>query len=136
MIGADDGSKLSMKYLRRGCGYYIDAGAGKPVDDGKIKLKSRVDVTEIKPKTVVLSDGSELPVDLIVYATGYGLMTGWAAQLISKDIGDKASKCCGLGSVTTEDPELWERELRNIWKPAQQDQLWFHRGNLHQERNY
>ena len=29
------------------------------------------------------TDGSELPADLIVYATGYGSMNGWAAELIS-----------------------------------------------------
>ena len=29
------------------------------------------------------SDGTELPADLVVYATGYGSMNGWAADLIS-----------------------------------------------------
>lgn len=132
----DDGSGLFMKYLRRGSGYYIDIGASELVADGKIKLKSRVDVTEIKPKSVVLSDGSELPADLIVYATGYGSMNGWAAQLISKDVADKVGKCWGLGSATTKDPGPWEGELRNMWKPTQQDHLWFHGGNLHQSRHY
>ena len=132
----DDGSGLFMKYLRRGSGYYIDVGASELVADGKIKLKSRVDVTEIKPKSVVLSDGSELPADLIVYATGYGSMNGWAAQLISKDVADKVGKCWGLGSATTKDPGPWEGELRNMWKPTQQDHLWFHGGNLHQSRHY
>ena len=132
----DDGSGLFMKYLRRGSGYYIDVGAAELVADGKIKLKSRVDVNAIKPKSVVLSDGSELPADLIVYATGYGSMNGWAAQLISKDVADKVGKCWGLGSATTKDPGPWEGELRNMWKPTQQDNLWFHGGNLHQSRHY
>jgi putative flavoprotein involved in K+ transport len=132
----DDGSGLTMKYLRRGSGYYIDVGASELVADGKIKLKSGVEVERIKKHSVLLSDGTELPADLIVYATGYGSMNGWAAQLISKEVADKVGKCWGLGSNTTKDPGPWEGELRNMWKPTQQDALWFHGGNLHQSRHY
>lgn len=132
----EDGSGLFMKYLRRGSGYYIDVGASDLIADGKIKLKSRVKVERITERGVVLSDGSELPADLIVYATGYGSMNGWAAQLISKDVADKVGKCWGLGSGTTKDPGPWEGELRNMWKPTQQPGLWFHGGNLHQSRHY
>jgi putative flavoprotein involved in K+ transport len=132
----DDGSGLFMKYLRRGSGYYIDVGASDLIADGKIKLKSGVNIAEIKEHSVVLSDGAELPADLIVLATGYGSMNGWAAQLISQEVADKVGKCWGLGSNTTKDPGPWEGELRNMWKPTQQPALWFHGGNLHQSRHY
>ncbi|TIN45805.1 MAG: NAD(P)/FAD-dependent oxidoreductase [Mesorhizobium sp.] len=132
----DDGSGLFMKYLRRGSGYYIDIGASQLIIDGAIKLKSGVDVTEIKEHSVLLSDGTELPADVVVYATGYGSMNGWAAELISKEVADKVGKCWGLGSNTTKDPGPWEGEQRNMWKPTQQEALWFHGGNLHQSRHY
>ena len=132
----DDGSGLFMKYLRRGSGYYIDVGASELIADGSIKLKSGVDVTEIRAHSVVLSDGTELPADLVVYATGYGSMNGWAAKLISQEVADKVGKCWGLGSNTTKDPGPWEGELRNMWKPTRQEALWFHGGNLHQSRHY
>jgi len=132
----DDGSGLFMKYLRRGSGYYIDVGAAELVADGKIKLKSGVSVKEIKEHSIVFSDGRELPADLIVYATGYGSMNGWAAKLISQEVADKVGKCWGLGSGTTKDPGPWEGELRNMWKPTHQPALWFHGGNLHQSRHY
>jgi putative flavoprotein involved in K+ transport len=132
----DDESGLFMKYLRRGSGYYIDVGASELVADGKVKVKPKVAVEEITPRAVKLSDGSELKADLIVYATGYGSMNGWAAQLISKDVADKVGKCWGLGSATTKDPGPWEGELRNMWKPTHQEALWFHGGNLHQSRHY
>jgi putative flavoprotein involved in K+ transport len=134
----DDGSGLFMKYLRRGSGYYIDVGASDLVADGKIKLKSGpgAAVKEIRPHSIVFADGAELPADLIVYATGYGSMNGWAAQLISKEVADKVGKCWGLGSGTTKDPGPWEGELRNMWKPTHQPNLWFHGGNLHQSRHY
>ena len=132
----DDGSGLFMKYLRRGSGYYIDVGASDLVADGSIKLRSGVTVDEIRERSVVLSDGSELPADLIVYATGYGSMNGWAAQLISQEVADRVGKCWGLGSDTSKDPGPWEGELRNMWKPTRQEALWFHGGNLHQSRHY
>jgi putative flavoprotein involved in K+ transport len=132
----DDDSGLFMKYLRRGSGYYIDVGASQLVADGKIKLKSGVDVVELKEHSVLLSDGSELEADLVVYATGYGSMNGWAADLISREVADKVGKVWGLGSNTTKDPGPWEGEQRNMWKPTQQEALWFHGGNLHQSRHY
>ena len=131
-----DGSGLFMKYLRRGSGYYIDVGASELVANGSIKLKSRVDVERISPHSVVLSDGTELPADLIVYATGYGSMNGWLADLISPEVADKVGKVWGLGSDTPKDPGPWEGELRNMWKPTQVPHLWFHGGNLHQSRHY
>ncbi len=132
----EDGSGLFMKYLRRGSGYYIDVGASELIADGKIKLKSGAAIQEIKENTVVMDDGTELEADLIVYATGYGSMNGWAAQLISQETADKVGKCWGLGSDTAKDPGPWEGELRNMWKPTHQDALWFHGGNLHQSRHY
>jgi putative flavoprotein involved in K+ transport len=132
----DDDSGLFMKYLRRGSGYYIDVGASDLVADGKIKLKSGVDVVELKEHAVLLSDGTELEADLVVYATGYGSMNGWAADLISREVADKVGKVWGLGSNTTKDPGPWEGEQRNMWKPTQQPALWFHGGNLHQSRHY
>ena len=132
----DDGSGLFMKYLRRGSGYYIDVGASELVANGSVKLRSGVNIERIKPNSVLLSDGSELPADLIVYATGYGSMNGWLADLISPEVADKVGKVWGLGSSTTKDPGPWEGELRNMWKPTQVPHLWFHGGNLHQSRHY
>lgn len=131
----DDGSGLFMKYLRRGSGYYIDVGAADLVANGDVHLvKGQVD--HLTESAVVLSDGTELEADLVVYATGYGSMNGWAADLISQEVADKVGKVWGLGSNTTKDPGPWEGEERNMWKPTQQEALWFHGGNLHQSRHY
>ncbi|AWG99070.1 FAD-dependent oxidoreductase [Rhodococcus ruber Chol-4] len=131
----DDGSGLFMKYLRRGSGYYIDVGAAELVADGEIKL-AHGGVRELTENSVILEDGTELEADLVVYATGYGSMNGWAADLIGQDVADKVGKCWGLGSDTTKDPGPWEGEQRNMWKPTRQEGLWFHGGNLHQSRHY
>jgi putative flavoprotein involved in K+ transport len=131
-----DGSGLFMKYLRRGSGYYIDVGASELVANGSIKLKSHVNIQQIKPRSVVLTDGTELEADVLVYATGYGSMNQWLADLISPEVANKVGKVWGLGSDTPKDPGPWEGELRNMWKPTQVPHLWIHGGNLHQSRHY
>ncbi|MFS8046549.1 NAD(P)/FAD-dependent oxidoreductase [Rhizobium sp. BR 314] len=130
-----DGSGLFMKYLRRGSGYYIDIGASQLIIDGKIKLQAG-QVEEITENSITLDNGGEIPADVIVYATGYGSMNGWVADLIDQDTADKVGKVWGLGSDTPKDPGPWEGEQRNMWKPTQQEALWFHGGNLHQSRHY
>ncbi|SDW58562.1 putative flavoprotein involved in K+ transport [Amycolatopsis xylanica] len=131
----DDGSGLFMKYLRRGSGYYIDVGASELVADGKVKL-AHGQVDHLTRDSVVLADGTELAADLVVYATGYGSMNGWVADLVDQETADRVGKCWGLGSGTTKDPGPWEGEQRNMWKPTRQEGLWFHGGNLHQSRHY
>jgi putative flavoprotein involved in K+ transport len=130
-----DGSGLFMKYLRRGSGYYIDVGAADLVANGDVTLvKGQVD--HLTEHAVVLEDGTELPADLVVYATGYGSMNGWVADLIAPEAADRVGKVWGLGSGTPKDPGPWEGEERNMWKPTQLPALWFHGGNLHQSRHY
>lgn len=132
----DDGSGLFMKYLRRGSGYYIDVGSSQLLIDKKVKLKSGVNIDRITENSIILTNGEEIPADVIVLATGFKSMNGWAAEIISQKTADKVGKCWGLGSDTTKDPGPWEGELRNMWKPTLQDALWFHGGNLHQSRHY
>ena len=131
----DDESGLFMKYLRRGSGYYIDVGAAELVADGRVKLV-RGQVREFTETGVRLTDGTELEADLVVLATGYRSMITSVADLIGEDMALRVGKVWGIGSDTTKDPGPWEGEQRNMWKPTQQPNLWFHGGNLHQSRHY
>ena len=134
-FGADD-SGVFMKFLRRGSGYYLDVGASELVADGRIRLRSGVSIERLTETTAVLSDGSALQADLVVYATGFGSMNRYVAELISPEVADRLGKVWGLGSDTPKDPGPWEGELRNMWKPTQVENLWVHGGNLHQCRHY
>jgi putative flavoprotein involved in K+ transport len=131
----EDGSGIHAAYLRRGAGYYIEVGASRLIIEGRIKLK-RGGVARIGESGLELDDKTRLPAELIVYATGYGSMNGWAAQLISREVAERVGPCWGLGSNTKNDPGPWEGELRNMWKPTRQPGLWFHGGNLMQSRHY
>jgi putative flavoprotein involved in K+ transport len=132
----EDGSGIHALYLRRGAGYYIETGASQMIIDGKIKLKAGVTVEQVDERSVKLGDGGELPADLIVFATGYGSMNEWARELISAEVAGKVGAVWGLGSDTKADPGPWVGELRNMWKPTPQENLWFHGGNLMQSRHY
>jgi putative flavoprotein involved in K+ transport len=131
----EDESGLFMKYLRRGSGYYIDVGASELIADGRVKL-AKGQVAELTEDAVMLEDGTRLPADLVVLATGYGSMNQRAADIIGQEMADRVGKVWGLGSETAKDPGPWEGEQRNMWKPTQQEGLWFHGGNLHQSRHY
>ena len=130
-----DGSGLFRKYLRRGSGYYIDVGASELVANGSIQLKSHTTIERINLSSVTLTDGTELPADLLVYATGYGSMNRGLADLISPETADRLGKVWGLGSDTPKDPRPWEGELQNMWQPTRVPHLWVHGGNLHQSRH-
>jgi putative flavoprotein involved in K+ transport len=131
----EDGSGLFMKYLRRGSGYYIDVGAGQLVIDGRVPVVHG-QVDHLTEDAVVLTDGTTLPADVVVYATGYQSMNGFLETLISPEVADRVGKVWGFGSGTTKDPGPWEGELRNMWKPTAVPNLWIHGGNLHQSRHY
>jgi putative flavoprotein involved in K+ transport len=132
----EDETGIGLMYPRRGSGYYIDVGASDLIINGDIALKSGVEIDHLSEDGVIMADGTTLPADLIVYATGYGPMNDWAALLISSAVADKVGPCWGLGSGTAKDSGPWEGELRNMWKPTNQEALWFQGGNLQQARHF
>lgn len=132
----EDRSGLMMKALRCGSGYYIDVGGSELIASGEVKVRSGVELKEIRARSVVLTDDSELPADLIVYATGYRPMNAWVADLVSPKAAELVGPNWGYGSGFKGDPGPWEGELRNMWKPLRHEAMWFHGGNLHLSRHY
>ena len=132
----EDESGLMMKAMRTGSGYYIDVGASNLIAKGDIAVRGGVEIRRVKERSVELTDGSELPADLIVMATGFQSMNRAVAPIISEEVADRVGKCWGLGSGVPNDPGPWEGEPRNMWRPTQQPGLWFHGGNLHLSRHF
>ena len=132
----EDESGLMMKAMRTGSGYYIDVGASDLIVKGDIAVRSGVEIRRVKERSVELTDGSELPADLIVMATGFQSMNRAVAPIVSEEVADRVGKCWGLGSGVPNDPGPWEGEPRNMWRPTQQPGLWFHGGNLHLSRHF
>ncbi len=129
----EDETGFFMAYYRRAAGYYIDVGGSELIASGQVAVKQG-EIAGINEDSLRMADGSVLPADVIVYATGYRPMHEWVGQLISPEVERKVGPCWGLGSGTDGDPGPWEGELRNMWKPTAQDALWFQGGNIMQAR--
>ena len=129
----EDDTGFFMAYYRSAAGYYIDVGGSELIISGDIKVKQG-DIAKISEDGMHMKDGTFLPADVIVYATGYRPMHEWMSTLISEAVANKVGPCWGLGSGTENDPGPWEGELRNMWKPTAQEGLWFQGGNLMQAR--
>ena len=131
-----DGTGVFGKSLREGGGFYINVGASELLADGCIRLRSGAGVERLDRDAVVLATGERLPADLIVYATGYGSMHRFVADIVDADVAAQVGRVWGLGAGTRKDPGPWEGELRNMWKPTAVEGLWFQGGNLAQSRHY
>ena len=132
----DDGSGLFMKYLRRGSGYYIDVGASELVADGEIKLVQRPGRPPDRGRGGARRrHGAAGRPRRLRHRLRLDERLGRRPRS-HQEVADKVGKVWGLGSDTTKDPGPWEGEERNMWKPTQQEALWFHGGNLHQSRHY
>ncbi|MEO0798691.1 MAG: NAD(P)/FAD-dependent oxidoreductase [Pseudomonadota bacterium] len=131
-----DETGLAMKSIRQGGGFYINVGASELIADGDVKLRSGIGISRFSRDHVVLSDGSSVVADMIVYATGYRSMNEFVADIVGRDVAERVGRCWGVGSGIEKDPGPWEGELRNMWKPTGQEGLWFQGGNLAQSRHF
>lgn len=118
--GVDDAGLFS-KYIQRGGGYYIDVGTSKLIIDGKVGVKSGVEITEVTPRGLRFSDGDELEADEIVFATGYENMRSQARGILGDEVADRVGDIWGWDE---------EGEIRTIWRESGHPGVWFHGGNL------
>ena len=132
----EDNSGLMAKAMRTASGYYIDVGACALIIDGRIRVKSGAEIEAIVENGLAMSDGTVMEADVIIHATGYKSLDDTIAHLISPEVSKKVGKFWGYGSGITGDPGPYEGELRNMWKPTEQQALWFHGGNLALSRQF
>ncbi|KAL5534810.1 hypothetical protein ACEPAG_1274 [Sanghuangporus baumii] len=117
----DDGSGFLMKAWERGGGYYLDVGASRLIIDGKIKLKNDTQISHFSKNSVVFENGSELPADVVIFATGYGNPKQLVQELAGKEIADGSHKVWGLND---------EGEINSAWRWSGVQGLYFMLGNL------
>ncbi|KAJ5161562.1 hypothetical protein N7492_006954, partial [Penicillium capsulatum] len=117
-----DGAGIARAYFTAGGGYYIDVGCSQLIIDGKIKVKhSPRGIEGFGPRQLRLADGSVLPADIVVLATGYDNMR----TTVRKTLGDKvADRCSDVWDLDS------EGELRAMWRPSGHPGFWFFGGNL------
>jgi putative flavoprotein involved in K+ transport len=123
----DDETGFQMKYLRRGGGYYFNVGCSDLIVDGRIGLLQYDAIERFVPEGAQLRDGTVVPADLLVMATGYKNQQDVVRASLSDAIADRIGPVWGFDDGG---------ELRNMWRPTAQDGLWFTAGSLAQCRIY
>lgn len=116
-----------MKYRRRGGGYYLNAGCSELIIDGEIGLLQFDAIERFTADGALLKDGSTVPADLIVLATGYHTQQELVRRLLGDEVADRVGEIWGIDDVG---------EMGNMWKRTAQDGLWFMAGSLAQCRIY
>jgi putative flavoprotein involved in K+ transport len=121
----DGGTGWQFKYLTRGGGYYFNVGCSDLVASGAIRLKQFADIECWVANGVRMKDGTILPADLIVLATGYKPQEHLVRKLFGEKIVGRVGPIWGYGAG---------QELRNMYTRTGQPGLWFIAGSLAQCR--
>ena len=121
----EDETGHQMKYLRRGGGYNLDAGSSALMIKGEIGLLQYERIERFCAQGARLKDGSTVPADLIVLATGYFAQDELVRRTLGLAVADKIGPVWGIGA---------DGEVRNMYMRTPQQGLWFMAGSLPQCR--
>lgn len=123
-VGEDEAGH-QMKYFRRGGGYNLDAGSSALMIKGEIGLLPYERIERFAAQGVLLKDGSVVPADLIVLATGYFPQQELVRRALGEEMLARIGPVWGLGE---------DGDLNNMYKRTPQEGLWFIAGGLSQCR--
>lgn len=125
-FGEDD-TGFHMKYLRTGGGYYINVGCSELIADRKIQLVHSRDMATFTADGLTLTDGSEIPSDIVVLATGYESQQEAVRRLFGDEIAENVGDIWGFDE---------NGFMKNMWTRTGQDRLWMMGGALMEARLY
>ena len=117
----EDGTGWQFKYLREGGGYYFNVGCSELIASREIALRHHRDLRRFTSGGAEFSDGSFLPLDLVVLATGYRSMGGFVEEKFGGEVAARLGPVWGFDE---------QGEMRNVWKRTPQPGLWFIMGSL------
>lgn len=123
----EDKTGHQMKYRRRGGGYYLDCGCSGLIIDGEIGLLQFDTIERFSADGAVLQDGTTVPADLLVLATGYYTQQELVRRLLGDTVAENVGEIWGIGE---------DGEMGNLYKRTAQEGLWFIAGSLAQCRIY
>ncbi len=123
----EDDTGFFMKILRYHSGYYLNVGASELIIEGRIKVRSGVGLEKLDGKCAVFTDGSRLPVDAVVLATGYRPQQEAVRRMFGDAIADLVGPVWGLGE---------DGELRNMFGPTRQEGFYIVGGPMVLTRSY
>jgi putative flavoprotein involved in K+ transport len=117
----EDEAGHQMKYFRRGGGYNLDAGSSMLMIKGELGLLQYDRIERFSADGALLKDGSTVPADLIVLATGYYPQKELVRRALGNDMAERIGPVWGLGA---------DGQLNNMFRRTPQQGLWFIAGGL------
>lgn len=115
------GSGFLTLALTRSGGYYLDVGTSKLIADGKIKLKNDSPIEGFSESGLKFKDGSTLPADVVVFATGFSNVREPIHNLCGEDVVSRLRQVWGLNE---------EGEINSAWRDTGIPGLYVMMGNL------
>lgn len=119
-FGRDD-TGFQMMYMRGEGGYYIDVGCSEMIANGSIGVLQTSDSDGFVQGGLKMKDGSTVPLDAVVLATGFENMQENIRQMFGDTVADK------VGSVWGFDEHY---QMRAMWRRTGQEGLWITGGAL------
>lgn len=98
------------------------------IADGRIRLIQAADVAGVEPGGLRLTDGSALPAELFVLATGNKGPDHLVTHLFGAEVARRVGRVWGFDAATS--------EFANMWRRTPQPGLWFTAGAFSQARIY
>jgi putative flavoprotein involved in K+ transport len=123
----EDNTGHQMKYRRRGGGYNLDAGAAALMIKGELGLLQYDRIERFVADGALLKDGTTVPADLIVLATGYYPQQELVRRALGPEMAERVGRVWGIAK---------DGELANMFRRTPQEGLWFIAGSLTQCRIY
>src|SRR5580658_7102084 len=123
-IGEDE-TGHQMKYFRRGGDYNLDAGSSALLARRELGLLQYDRIERFIADGVLLNDGTTVPADLIVLATGYYPQAELVRRALGEAMAERIGPVWGIGA---------DGELNNMFKRTPQQGVWFIAGGLAQCR--
>ncbi|GJE91639.1 NAD(P)/FAD-dependent oxidoreductase [Phanerochaete sordida] len=123
-LGADGQGQASLVYERLG-GFWQDKGAADLIASGQIRIKQGVQPVAYSEDGLMFEDGSTLPADVIILATGYHNIRETNKQIFGPEVASSISEVHGLDA---------EGEVRGTCRPTGHPGLWFAGGDFYHSR--
>lgn len=119
-LGVDD-TGFQMMYMHGKGGYYIDVGCSAMIADGTIEIFQTEDSENFVADGLRMKDGTTLPCDTVVLATGFCNMQENLRVIFGDTVADKVGKVWGFDE---------DYQMRAMWRRTGQDGLWITGGSL------
>jgi len=116
-----DNTGWSIKLFREAAGYYLNVGCSEAIVEGKVQVLGFEQIEHFIADGALLRDGSVVPLDVVVLATGFHDLSNDVEALFGPEVAEKLGRCVGVAE---------DGEYRTMSRPTAQAHLWLINGGI------